>query len=224
MTPKPFNATSSATPQDGKQGERTVSCRTSARDLLLKAAGRLFAQHGVEETSLREIAIEAGQRNVSAVRYYFGDKRGLIDALIAERLGRVETARQRLVERAGDLSIKSSEDLLYLFWEPLLDEDQIKGIQWFVRYQQANGGWCRPAGSQPFEHPTSRHILEALHALHPHLPLVQFQYRINIIAMMVLSALSWHESVTVDAYQHWSSRFSLKEVVRMAAGSLAASA
>jgi len=187
-------------------------------------AGRLFAQHGVEGISLREIAFEAGQRNVSAVRYYFGDKLGLIDALIAERLGRVETARQRLVERTGDLSVKDAEDLLHLFWEPLLDEDQVKGIQWFVQFQQTKGSRSSPAGSQSFEHPASRHILEALHALHPHLPLAQFQYRINIIAMMVLSALSWHESVAVEANQHWSSRFSLREVVRMAAGSLAAPA
>jgi len=50
---------------------------------LIRAAERLFGERGVDGVSMREVAREAGQRNHSAVLYYFADKAALIDALLA---------------------------------------------------------------------------------------------------------------------------------------------
>lgn len=47
-----------------------------ARQRLLHAGLRLFAQHGYAKTTTRELA-EAAQVNVAAISYYFGDKAGL---------------------------------------------------------------------------------------------------------------------------------------------------
>lgn len=47
-----------------------------ARQRLLHAGLRLFAQHGFAKTTTRELA-EAAQVNVAAISYYFGDKAGL---------------------------------------------------------------------------------------------------------------------------------------------------
>jgi AcrR family transcriptional regulator len=49
---------------------------------LMRAAEQLLAQLGVDRVSLREIAIAAGQRNVSAATYHFGSKRELIEAIL----------------------------------------------------------------------------------------------------------------------------------------------
>jgi AcrR family transcriptional regulator len=48
----------------------------------MRAAEQLFSQQGVDRVSLREIAIAAGQRNVSAATYHFGSKRELIEAIL----------------------------------------------------------------------------------------------------------------------------------------------
>ena len=45
------------------------------------AAERLFALHGIDGVSLRQIAAEAGSANNSAVHYHFGSKTGLIAAI-----------------------------------------------------------------------------------------------------------------------------------------------
>lgn len=47
-----------------------------ARNRLLDAALRLFAEKGFAKTSTREIA-QAAQVNIAAISYYFGDKAGL---------------------------------------------------------------------------------------------------------------------------------------------------
>ena len=51
-----------------------------ARDRLLQAGLRLFAEHGFAKTSIRQIAQAAGA-NVAAVSYYFGNKAGLYRAV-----------------------------------------------------------------------------------------------------------------------------------------------
>jgi AcrR family transcriptional regulator len=51
-----------------------------ARNRLLDASMRLFAERGFAKTSTREIATRAGV-NISAISYYFGDKAGLYRAV-----------------------------------------------------------------------------------------------------------------------------------------------
>jgi AcrR family transcriptional regulator len=78
--------------------------RFDTRLALMRAAEQLFAQQGVDRVSLREIAIAAGQRNVSAATYHFGSKRELIEAIL-ERHSRpiqndwVNTLQQENPER-----------------------------------------------------------------------------------------------------------------------------
>jgi TetR/AcrR family transcriptional regulator, regulator of cefoperazone and chloramphenicol sensitivity len=57
-----------------------------ARQRLLAAGLRLFAQQGFSKTSTREVA-EAANVNVASISYYFGDKAGLYRAAFMEPLG-----------------------------------------------------------------------------------------------------------------------------------------
>ncbi len=52
------------------------------RDAIVKAALTLFAKHGVDGVSLRQIVSAAGQANPSAVHYHFQNKDGLISAVL----------------------------------------------------------------------------------------------------------------------------------------------
>jgi len=54
-----------------------------ARNRLLDAALKLFAEQGFAKTSTREIAL-AAQANVASISYYFGDKDGLYRAVFED--------------------------------------------------------------------------------------------------------------------------------------------
>jgi len=56
-----------------------------ARQRLLGAALGLFAEKGFVQASTREIA-ETAQCNLAAIAYYFGDKRGLYQAVLSEAM------------------------------------------------------------------------------------------------------------------------------------------
>ena len=54
------------------------------RTRLLRAAAFLFARKGIHGVRNHEIHTLAGQRNESALHYYFGNRRNLVRAVIAE--------------------------------------------------------------------------------------------------------------------------------------------
>lgn len=76
------------------EGDATADSKSQ----LILAGERLFADRGVEGTSLREIAAAAGHGNNNAVRYHFGSKDGLIQAIFRYRVAQLEPIRQKLVD------------------------------------------------------------------------------------------------------------------------------
>jgi AcrR family transcriptional regulator len=67
-------------------------------DALIRAAERLFAERGSDGVSLREINSEAGASNASAVQYHFGDRRGLVRAVLAKHEVDIERRRHALLD------------------------------------------------------------------------------------------------------------------------------
>jgi len=82
-----------------------------ARDALLDAAERLFAVQGIETASLRDISIEAGQKNNSAAQYHFGDRAGLVAAVFTRRMDRINERRLRMI---AEIDASGSNDVVSL--------------------------------------------------------------------------------------------------------------
>src|SRR5450755_3801907 len=73
----------------------------TTKDRILDAAERLFAQHGIEATSLRIITREAGV-NLAAVNYHFQSKEALLHAGIARRLDPLTHRGLALLDRCEE--------------------------------------------------------------------------------------------------------------------------
>ncbi|WP_169948021.1 helix-turn-helix domain-containing protein [Microbispora sp. H11081] len=65
---------------------------------LVDAAERLFAERGIDAVSLREINAVAGQRNSTALQYHFGDRAGLLKAVLAKHRPEIEARRHQLLD------------------------------------------------------------------------------------------------------------------------------
>jgi AcrR family transcriptional regulator len=68
------------------------------RERLIETAERLFASEGVNGVSLRQIVRVSGARNVTALQYHFGDRKGLLRAVLEPHHREVETARHALLD------------------------------------------------------------------------------------------------------------------------------
>lgn len=72
---------------------------TATASQLLDVAERLFAQHGIDNVSIREIVRASGQSNLSAAHYHFGTREALVGALMVRRIRVINIIRhQRLDE------------------------------------------------------------------------------------------------------------------------------
>jgi AcrR family transcriptional regulator len=86
----------------------TATAPTTA-ERLLDAAERLFAERGIDAVSLREITRAADARNVMAAQYHFGDRDGLVRAIMERHAPGVEARRHALLdayEAAGERDLR----------------------------------------------------------------------------------------------------------------------
>jgi AcrR family transcriptional regulator len=85
------------------------------RQRILRAAEELFASRGIDGVSLREINRAAGGANAGAVQYYFGDREGLVVAVLSRHRADEAHARHALLdayEAAGRSSLRALADAL----------------------------------------------------------------------------------------------------------------
>jgi len=74
---------------------------SSTQEAILKAAERLYAEHGVFAVSNRQVSDAAGQGNNAAVGYHFGTKTDLVRAIEHKHRGAIEELRERRIASIG---------------------------------------------------------------------------------------------------------------------------
>ena len=96
----------------------------NTRQKIMLTALALFAEHGFERTTVRQIAKSASV-NISAVSYYFGDKAGLYKAAFTEPMGSPKD--DIALFNAPDLSLEQAFNGLFSgFIEPLKQNQYVK--------------------------------------------------------------------------------------------------
>lgn len=82
----------------------TATRGAATTERLILVAERLYADHGLDAVSLRQIAEAAGQKNHAVVQYHFGTKEELLKAIVRHRTGAAQDQRREALdalERTG---------------------------------------------------------------------------------------------------------------------------
>jgi|ThiBioDrversion2_2_1062182.scaffolds.fasta_scaffold03493_15 AcrR family transcriptional regulator len=188
----------------GPQAALGVPGRKSTKASLIDVAEKFFGTHGLEGSSLREIAAAAGQRNYNAVQYHFGSKRGLINAILDVRFREVDEIRKKLIAARyadADIAALSVSELLRLIWEPVFFIAH-SGVSDFCRFQLQyrlnsyeadhpfyaldESSVLREAISRDQSRPSMYKVAEALRNKLPHLDEASFHKRTATIGYMFL--------------------------------------
>lgn len=91
-------------------------------DILLDVAERLFAERGIERTSIRQLTAEA-KANLAAVSYHFGSKEGLVRAVFERRLKPLNEERMHrlaICKAAAGEGPLPLEEVVRAFVEPVI--------------------------------------------------------------------------------------------------------
>jgi AcrR family transcriptional regulator len=89
----------------------------TTRERLLSTAEELYGGQGIDAVSLREIQRASGVKNVNALQYHFGDRAGLLTALLDKHSHDVELRRHSLLDRyeaAGEQNLRALAEALVL--------------------------------------------------------------------------------------------------------------
>ena len=131
-------------------GEAKLPSASARR--IVEVAERLFALHGIDGVSLRQIAAAAGTANNSAVNYHFGSKEGLISAIFQYRLPQLMSERRMLAARSDPDDLRSRFEAYYL---PVLhiaeatDNHYVSFVEQLQRRWASTGASASRAGTLP---------------------------------------------------------------------------
>jgi len=148
-----------------------------AREELLDAAERVFADHQPDQVGLKEVAAEAGVSH-ALITHYFGSYAGLIEVTLERR---VRALRERLIARlreAGD-----PRELLGLLFHALEDPVHVRLMRWLLASE-------RPTAAHAFvfrDRGLQQIAGQVAHALRPS-PSPEFVARLELALLTAVSA------------------------------------
>lgn len=140
--------------------------RKSRKDRIIEVAERLFAKSGYDGVSLRQITNQAGV-DVALVKYHFGNKQGLFDALLKRRADILNRERSEALDRVLERNNPAPvEDIIDAFTHPILNEIVGEDESWrhyFGLLAQVNNNpdWGGQTMSRYFD-PLVRRFINAL--------------------------------------------------------------
>jgi AcrR family transcriptional regulator len=170
----------------------------NTRDRLLTAAEELLGSRGIEAVPLREINRIAGQRNASALHYYYGSREALIEAVVELRMPPINARR---LEMLAELSAGDVRGLVSALVRPLAEtaNSEPPGSHWlqfllqlYVSNRADLGAIVRRTG-----HDSSlRQLIRALRAALPDIPAPILNMRFVLAVRQNVYALAdWHRGV-----------------------------
>jgi AcrR family transcriptional regulator len=154
------------------------------RDRILEAAKVMFAEHGVEGVSLRELTVRAGV-NLAAVHYHFGSKEGVLAELFARSSKPIVKWRLELlgkVRRTSD-GRPVLEDVLDAFLRPALHAGRRQNASFVhlrARLALERDDATKRILSEAFDE-SSRQFIEAIAAALPELSRDELYWRFHFL-------------------------------------------
>ncbi|RVT94182.1 TetR/AcrR family transcriptional regulator [Sphingomonas crocodyli] len=172
---------------------------------LLKISEALFAERGIDNVSLREIATAAGSKNNNAVQYHFGSKEDLLVAIFRQRVEQMEDRRAEMIAIADEAGLMGDlPTLLEIVCLPHLDLTDEDGrhpypsflLQYTRRsWRVGDGNWAGAGAIGPHLQRTTIAMRETLAPLRTDVA----RMRSQLCTFMFLDALIRWDQVEADA-------------------------
>jgi AcrR family transcriptional regulator len=159
------------------------------RNMVFAAAERLFAVHGFQKVSVRDITAEAGV-NLASVNYHFGSKDALLLEIFRRRTTELNRMRVRLLHEATDAHAGKPPVraiLEALITPPVLwldpKGDRMISVQFIIRSRSEGTEEMREALRSDVSH--LRRFADALLAARPDLAPEEVYWRLHFVLGMI---------------------------------------
>ncbi len=170
---------------------------SATRARLITVAERLFAEKGIEGVSLNEISRVARQRHSNACQYHFGNKDGLIQAILDKHVPAIGTHRNAMFDEMEISGATGLADMVRAFVRPIARKFfDPNGGKEFIRFNAQLVAQHTLAtqglSASPFTLPDADRLTRKLKAAmaSQNLPAEIVQQRLMMAAIMVFHGLA----------------------------------
>jgi AcrR family transcriptional regulator len=163
--------------------------RALTRTLVFSAAERLFAVHGFQKVSVRDITAAAGV-NLASINYHFGSKDALLLEIFRRRTAELNRMRARMLHEANDAHkgrppVRAILEALIappVLWMDPKGDRQIS-VQFIIRSRSEGTEEMREALRKDVSH--LRRFADALLTARPDLPPEDVYWRLHFVLGMI---------------------------------------
>jgi AcrR family transcriptional regulator len=168
--------------------DETPETEAATKAAVFAAAERLFALHGFQNVSVRDITAEA-RVNLASVNYHFGSKDALLFEIFRRRTSELNRERARMLHEASDRaggrpSVRAILEALFtppLKWAHPADDRRIS-VQFIIRARSEGTEQMRDALRNDVSH--LERFAEALKAARPDLAPETVYWRLHFVLGM----------------------------------------
>jgi len=213
------------------QEARIAETESGPRLHIKQVARRLIAERGMHNVGVRDIAHEAGQRNLGVVAYYFGTKEKLIAEILIDGAERIEALRRDyladLEAAGGPKTVREAVGAIVLPSATFSENDALYG-SYFNRYMaqlSAGDGKLIDRTLEGRWNTGYQHCLTHLRRLLPELSRAEQSRRFVFLSAYLGALLSQREAMLQDhggVHLTWRSAETLDDIVGTAAALLTA--
>jgi AcrR family transcriptional regulator len=193
----------------------------ATRAALIEQGEAMFAEGGIEGTSLRQIGAAIGSANTNVVSYHFGSKEALIEAILRNRLPALEGRRAELLAIAeNDKCGHELSALMAVLWRPLFEQMNSDGHHSYGRFLASlirSGSLARRAISAP----VTDEIIARVRAA-AKIPPRFFETRFQVNALMITGALQMIDLMSDKEKAQYSDEL-FADTLRMATAAISIS-
>jgi AcrR family transcriptional regulator len=204
---------------------RSNATGRATRELLLVTAEELFGRRGVDAVTLKEIGEASGQRNKVVTQYHFGDKDGLVYAIVEHRYPRIHRSQMALLEAAlAEPGPRDVRTLARVMVVPA--SEQVREGNWFVpflaRLHVDRTSRLRYVSTNPPMLELHATMGRVLRSAMPEVPIPRFGQRYMLCTTLILQALADQQLAMQAGEDTTSLEDYVEDLVTMVAGALAA--
>jgi AcrR family transcriptional regulator len=169
--------------------ESSEEAQAATKQAVFSAAERLFALHGFQNVSVRDITADAGV-NLASVNYHFGSKDALLFEIFRRRTAELNRERARMLHEAAARHAGKPpvRDILEAYFAPPLrwsapDNERRISIQFIIRARSEGTADMREVLRNDVSH--LARFADALVAARPDLPREDVYWRLHFALGML---------------------------------------
>ena len=205
-----------------RQSESEDIRGSTTRLALIEAAEELIGARGLEGWSLRLLGQAIGSSNTNVVAYHFGDRDGLVRAIIRHRIPALEASRAKLwTEVCLNGRKQKLSDVANVIWRPFFQQVNANGIHGYAALMGSLHRFNRVdlRAELDVDFPITNQVLTHIRTLLPAMSDAEFEHRMETTSVMCFSTMVAIDHRSLDPGKA-EARFS--DTIRMITGALQA--